>query len=311
LTAAETRHTLLLLTGLPDWMDAGPTALTGQANFDAAGERVGQLVGVHGIGHQYLGPEQILQSWRPALVDGLAVAAGQVDLRIAFYGGLFRDQQQDGSKGLDEDEAQLQDLEPDEIADLTEAVEDIVPPADLAAAEAATSKGAWLPVPAQKLVATVERRFPARSGVLFLGNLRQVRKYLRDLQLKAQVDDITSQAAGGATILVGHSLGSVVAYEFLRQNPGHSVKMLLTVGSPLGLRMVRDRLPAGDPSIARWVNVRDPNDPVTAAGALDRWYPSSVDRLADNGSKPHKAERYLCSKAVGAALAEAIREFSG
>ena len=183
-----------------------------------------------------------------------------------------------------------------------------MPPADLAAAEAAAHKGAWLPVPAQKLVAAVERRFPDTSGVLFLGNLRQVRKYLRDLRLKAQVNEITSQAADGATVLIGHSLGSVVAYEFLRQNPGHSVKVLLTLGSPLGLRMVRDRLPAADPGTVRWVNVRDRNDPVTAAGPLDRWYPSAVDGLADNGSKPHKAERYLCSPAVGAALADESQE---
>jgi hypothetical protein len=273
---------------------------------------VAQLIGVHGIGHQYLGPEQILQSWRPALADGLRVAAGQVDLRIAFYGDLFRGQQQDGYKGSEEDEdeaeAHLEDLEPDEIAELAEAVADIVPQADLAAAEAAAPKGGRLPVAAQKLVAAVERSFPARSGVLFLGNLRQVGKYLRDPELKVRVDEITAQTARGATVLIGHSLGSVVAYEFLRQNPGHSVKTLLTLGSPLGLRMVHDRLPDGDPGAARWVNVRDPHDPVTAAGALDRWYPGAVDRLADNGPKPHKAERYLCSAAVGAALADVSLE---
>jgi hypothetical protein len=78
---------------------------------------------------------------------------------------------------------------------------------------------------------------------------------------------------------------------------------LLTLESPLGLRMVRDRLPgaelgAAELGVAHWINVRDPNDPVTAAGALDRWYPGVSDRRADNGYGAHAAERYLSSKAV-------------
>ena len=44
-------------------------------------------------------------------------------------------------------------------------------------------------------------------------------------------------------MLVGHSLGSVVAYEALCANPEWPVRMLVTLGSPLGIpNLIFDRL---------------------------------------------------------------------
>lgn len=276
-----------------------------------------QLIGVHGIGKQYLGRNQILDDWIPALTDGLERATGRrarrADLDLAFYGHLFRPvdpESEAKSPPSDEAASQLADLDDAEIVELTEAVEEIVTPADLAGAAADADKAfIWLPVPVQFLVGAIERRFPAASAILCLGVMRQVRTYLRDPQLKAEIDQITAEAADGATVLLGHSLGSVVAYEYLRQHPDHSVKLLITLGSPLGLRMVRNRLQVGQLGATRWVNVRARNDPVTAAGALDRWYPGVVEPTpVKNGGDAHAAERYLDSRAVGTTLIEVLPE---
>ncbi len=73
-------------------------------------------------------------------------------------------------------------------------------------------------------------------------------------------------------VVVGHSLGSVVAYDVL-QNVADAPEVdgLITVGSPLGLDEVQDRLDPGwsrwdgFPSrrlTGRWVNVYDHLDPV-------------------------------------------------
>lgn len=273
---------------------------------------MGEWVGVHGIGQQYFGRNQILDQWIPALADGLEWATERrprVELDLAFYGRLFRrDEPWGQGKGSHSTgaEAQLADLDDVEFAALTTAVAEIVTPAGMAEAAAESEKGVKkgirLPARVVTLAGAVERRFRPASGFLVLGTLRQVHRYLGDPQLKAEVDRIMAGAAAGATVLIGHSLGSVVAYEFLRQHPGHSVKLLLTLGSPLGLKMVRDRLPAGEPGVSRWVNVRDPHDPVTAAGALHRWYPAVLDGYADNGPDAHMAERYLSCKATGEAL---------
>lgn len=62
-------------------------------------------------------------------------------------------------------------------------------------------------------------------------------------------------------IVIGHSLGSVIAYEGLRELRGrHNVKLLLTVGSPIGTpNLIYKRLgaepPHAFPDVARWCNV--------------------------------------------------------
>jgi hypothetical protein len=274
---------------------------------------VSPWIGVHGIGQQYLSRREILDLWIPALSGGVEWATGrriQPDLDLAFYGRLFREAEPERTtKGTvnSDDLADLANLDDAELADLTMAVEEIVTPDDLAAAAASRDK-AWVPARVGTLIGAVERRFPRTSGVLVMSTLRQVRSYLRDPWLKVGIDQITADAADGATVLIGHSLGSVVAYEFLRQHPGHSVELLLTLGSPLGLRLVRDRLPAGQPEVERWVNVRDRNDPVTAAGPLDRWYPAVTDCLADNGRDAHLAQHYLNCMATGEALRDFLSE---
>ena len=284
---------------------------------------MGQWVGVHGIKQEYRGREEILNEWVPALADGLQWATGRrirPDLDLAFYGHLFRDAEfpdydlKPREKGPPDTDsvAWFSDLGKAELADLEEAASQIVTPADLAIAadEASRQKAIslWLPAWAVTLVGAVERRFPKGSGIYFLRTVTQVRRYMLDAQLKAEVDQITAEAAVGATVLIGHSLGSVVAYEFLRQHPGHSVQLLLTLGSPLGLRMIRDRLPTGKPGVPKWINIRDPHDPVTAAGSLGRWYPVTRERRANGGFDPHSAELYLNFKATGEALKDFLPE---
>jgi pimeloyl-ACP methyl ester carboxylesterase len=83
------------------------------------------------------------------------------------------------------------------------------------------------------LLRAVDRRFGAAAGVLYVGVLRQVRRYLTDPHLKATVDARVEAAVGErCRVLIGHSLGSLIAYEYLRQHPGHGVQLLLTLGSP-------------------------------------------------------------------------------
>jgi len=282
---------------------------------------VEQLVGVHGIGQHYESRPQLVKEWEPALRGGLEMANDRrppnpFNFDLAFYGDLFRpDPDADGKGAAGEDfPARLDDIDPDELAELTEAVEEIVTPADLAIvkAEAESGKGIRLevdtgvPVPVACLIGAVERRFPPASGVLFLGDLRQVRKYLRDQKVKAEIDEITAAAAAAADVLIGHSLGSIVAYEFLRQHPGHSVRLLVTLGSPLGLRMVRKRIPVGRVGDAEWVNIRDRHDPVAAAGRLSQWFQGVADRQAANGSDAHGAAPYLTSKTCGRAILDIL-----
>ena len=124
-------------------------------------------------------------------------------------------------------------------------------------------------------------------------------------------------------IVVAYSLGSLVTYGYLKSRPpptdpkGFSNLRLVTLGSPLGVRAIREMIfgESGDtlripPSVAGWENVYDPNDFFSAPleGVL---YPRSVhDRPthATEREDPHNLGRYLRDRATGAAITRAMCE---
>jgi pimeloyl-ACP methyl ester carboxylesterase len=68
-----------------------------------------------------------------------------------------------------------------------------------------------------------------------LGALRQGRRYITEPAIRADVQERVAAEIGPDTrMLVGHSLGSVVAYEAMCAHPGWPVRALVTLGSPLG-----------------------------------------------------------------------------
>ena len=110
----------------------------------------------------------------------------------------------------------------------------------------------------------------------YFENEDQVGSEIRE-QLKRQLRPLL--ADGGKVMVIGHSMGSVITYDTLwalsqlEQLPGE-VDMFLTLGSPLGMNYVQERLLGNDnegrgkyPSnIRKWVNVAADGDLI----ALDR-----------------------------------------
>jgi pimeloyl-ACP methyl ester carboxylesterase len=102
------------------------------------------------------------------------------------------------------------------------------------------------------------RRFKVRS------ELR--RRLLKELAgAAAQADKV---------VVVAHSMGTMVAYDVLRNCPECPlVDTLVTLGSPLGIREVQEELIAEGASdvdfpaakLSRWINIYDPLDPVCGA----------------------------------------------
>ena len=129
--------------------------------------------------------------------------------------------------------------------------------------------GRLIAKPSMRLsVAEVHRYFQDRRGVA-----TAVRTQLRDALTDAW-------SAGERVLLIGHSLGSVIAYDTLwelsheRPEPGH-VELFITLGSPLGSRLIlrglrgarrtgRERYPA---NIIRWQNF-------SARGELTAMHPA-------------------------------------
>ncbi|MFD3756698.1 hypothetical protein [Streptomyces sp. NPDC058622] len=280
------------------------------------------IVGVHGISKQQLGPAQLENQWKPALQDGLIFASGREvgvpPLRMAFYGELFLNRTRSGAstKGA-EPEQWLEHLDDDEEADLVSVASEVVTEQEIEEARERPGKAyTRVPLPLQAVLRALDRRFGPSAGVLYLGELRQVRRYLRDSRLKEEVDAVVRKAVSSeCEVLIGHSLGSVVAFEFIRRHLDHPLALFLTLGSPLGLSMVRRLMPDPDygsakglPSqVSAWVNVRDPRDPVACAGNLhEKWSGLTEVSSINNEGEAHSITRYLCKRETGAAVLTAL-----
>ncbi|MEU5240963.1 hypothetical protein ACH4UR_24735 [Streptomyces lydicus] len=147
--------------------------------------------------------------------------------------------------------------------------------------------------------------------------LSQVTRYLDEEAVREEVQQRIAAHLGPETVaVIGHSLGSVAAFQAASRLQ-HDLPLLLTLGSPLGLRtLVYDRLTeaAEVPSrVQRWVNLSDRDDLVAAVPDLASLFADSAGVLEshwtlDNGSMPHRAEWYLTTRESGAAVAAA---FSG
>ncbi|HOW63728.1 MAG TPA: S8 family peptidase [Candidatus Paceibacterota bacterium] len=117
---------------------------------------------------------------------------------------------------------------------------------------------------------------------------------------------------GGPFVVIGHSQGSMIAYDVLSRmkKTDAAIELFLTVGSPLGLKEVQDQLKrlTGQngglqvPAVARrWVNVADPLDPVCADKRLAGDYrPSGQVAVEDylrwnleSPKDPHSGSGYL------------------
>lgn len=133
------------------------------------------------------------------------------------------------------------------------------------------------------------------------------------------------RSGGGPFVVVAHSQGSMIAYDVLRELQAAEVEVALfvTVGSPLGLPVVRSmfkrwtgtrKLPF-PPCVRRWVNVAERRDPVALdadlgddiAGAKDRFHNLAGDRINPDWQRnPHSGSGYLSIPQVRAEVRDAV-----
>ncbi len=132
-------------------------------------------------------------------------------------------------------------------------------------------------------------------------------------------------AGGGPFVIVAHSQGTMIAYSVLMepQFAGLDVRLLVTMGSPLGIAEVQDFIKdlvgrkklVVPPSVDRWINVCDPLDPV----ALDKklsgdFAPNNrgtriIDHVTFNPDSlrhPHSATGYLSLEEVRQPIRECV-----
>jgi hypothetical protein len=278
------------------------------------------VLAVHGIGQQQLGPNQILPAWSRALDDGVQFARGRAwpkpTMDLAFYGNLFlRSTQTKSLPARITSDEDFEALDGDSIAFLQQVQDEVIGGAEQLDTGEPSKAFMALPGPLSRLGAWLEDTFGVTGKLLFFSDLVQVRLFQRDPELASRVlDTVTEGLEGRPAVLVGHSLGSVVAYEALCRIEDHGVLTLVTLGSPLGLRSIReglsdaaqDRIPELPAGVSRWVNIYDPHDPVSLNLALAPHWPGVEDVTVDNERDPHAAVRYLTKKETGEVVVQTL-----
>jgi hypothetical protein len=147
-------------------------------------------------------------------------------------------------------------------------------------------------------------------------DLLQVTRYLTEDDLRDAVQARVAALLDDDTqLVIGHSLGSVVAWEAC-QALGQPLPMLVTLGSPLGLdTVVRPRLrpqpPTWPPPVHRWINVAHPDDVVAVDPDLGRLFPAPNGLTIESHTprskhEHHAAAGYLDEQATGRAVADAL-----
>ncbi|MFF6954947.1 endopeptidase [Streptomyces sp. NPDC008317] len=278
------------------------------------------VVGVHGIRQGKVSQQRLLKDWNRALargVDALRSAAGLDAAAIMtpvldvpqWSRLLSREANRLGpADGLVDDSVPF---DVDEEAFVVEAMDELLRPEDLAYARELdlTTLGPPKLWPASVTLRAVayDRRSPQGAGSKLVMLLREVRYYLREPDLAAQVRKLVSEALTNTTsVVIGHSLGSVIAYDLLQgersddAEASRSVHTFVTCGSPLGIPAVRramgipDRELMAMPPEIRWINVFDPDDIVAGAAGLSLTARNMTDIQVDTGNiDPHSALNYL------------------
>jgi len=289
---------------------------------------VAVVVGIHGIAQQFTGGFQLTSVWYDALRDGLASAGYRAtadnlaadEVRVAFFGDLFRPP---GALGVGDPPFSPADIQPGLERDLlTEFYRAAVAQdSSLGPPEGAMGLGRET---AQVMMARLLRSHTFAKVIQrgLIGNLKQASRFLTDHAVKEYVLACVHDEIDPSTrVLIGHSLGSIVAYEYLCRYQPPSVELMITVGSPLGIpNLIFDQLTpaptegkgAWPGTTEGWVNIADPDDIVALRKKLRGLFKASpngaevIDRFADNGDQPHAIDRYLNGIQTGSVLGELL-----
>jgi len=293
-----------------------------------------ELVLIHGRSQQDKDSETLKRAWIDAWSKGLAKTGLQVPIheeriRFPFYGDTLRDLVQgiaaeDAAKiivrGAQEDEnaAGLLLALLDEYIVACRIGEDEIGrnlqrDGGPAAIERGPQNWPWV----LAVLRTIDQHLPG-SGALIGLLTSDVSMYLRKTNVRGAINRGVGLAFDRPLekVVVAHSLGTIVAYLLLRQagsEAGWRVPTLVTVGSPLGIKAIRERLggvrhPA---CVGTWFNALDPHD-VVALYPLDqrnfRVVPAIENKtdVHNRSSNRHGVEGYLEDPVIARRIHDAL-----
>jgi hypothetical protein len=246
------------------------------------------LVFIHGRSQEFKDAGDLKGEWVGALVNTLdslrlKLPISEEDIRFPYYGQTLYDLV-DGAQGAEVSDVILKGVatdtgERDFLIGVAREAQQALQITDEEVQEMVggdvIEKGAqdWKWV--RGLLRVIDSRVGGASGASIAAVTKDVYQYLRNPGIRDVIEAGVLKAfePGVPAVVLGHSLGSVVAYNVLKREGGDrgwKVPLFITVGSPLAVTMIRKSLrPIGYPQcVEQWFNARDPRD-VVALYPLD------------------------------------------
>ena len=295
-----------------------------------------QLVLIHGRAQEHRDAAALKAEWLDALdaglrKSGLTLPIAESDVRFPYCGDTLFDMA-GGASAEDAADVIVRGAAGDaeEQRFVRAVILQVAAEAGVTDAEVAEAAGAevvergpanWAWV--QAILRVIDRRLPGGSGGSIALVTRDVYRYLRSAAIREEIAAGVTQAItpGVETVVVAHSLGSVVAYDLLRREGalrGWKVPLLVTVGSPLAIeairRLLRTLATVRTPECASaWLNARDPRDVVALYPLDPAHFPLAGGPAIENRSdvrnhtdNRHGISGYLDDPAVARRIHDAL-----
>ncbi|MEO7071512.1 MAG: hypothetical protein ABI300_00415 [Rhodanobacter sp.] len=176
----------------------------------------------------------------------------------------------------------------------------------------------------QGVLQAIDRYVPGASATGIALKTHDVYQYLTNADVRATIDDGVMKAMEPdvETVVVAHSLGTVVAYRLLRQfghKRGWRVRELITVGCPLGVKEIRETVMKWSPTrcppcVDAWFNAYDTRDVVALYPLTTDYFPcdpllpaiEEYDQVKNHTDNRHGIAGYLDDPVVARRIHDAL-----
>ena len=291
-----------------------------------------RLLFVHGIAQERRSSEILKTEWVGALNEGLAKSGAKPitsSIIVPFYGDELASWTKKGLTTSISSDLWVRGVDPDHITrsqppsapegeDFSkfamEFAADALPKKPAVAMEAtaisleskasATSKSPdfenrgiqnWPPV--IHAIRALDKALPGLSASAIEKFLKTVHCYLTVDKAFDAINSIVSESLGKSlepTVVVGHSLGTVVTYHVLHNRAEIDCPIFITLGSPLAVGAVKRRLrvpPKIPGNVARWYNAFDEQD-IVALNPLDKENFLPSGKIENNSDVKNKTDNH-------------------
>jgi hypothetical protein len=290
---------------------ASAMALSGSPLLDLRAQpatKSARIVFVHGRGQQGLNSATLKTAWLAALNRGAkanhqTIPAG-IDVRFPFYGDKLDEYTRQFAIPLTSDVHARGNAVDDEFLEfqaqfaeelrVKAGVTDAQVDAEYVEGPEARGPLNWKWV--QAILRAIDKNGTGMNQKSLELFTRDVFLYTTRPGVRDEIDRIVAaELTSEPTVIVAHSLGTIVAYSILTTDRRDlKVPLLVTVGSPLAVRAVRDQFrPLRSPTpVTKWYNAFDTRDVVALYPLDDQNFP--VQPTVENNStvKNHTDNRH-------------------